>query len=187
MVFTWAVFFRVAGPMARPDTRENDMTATTSRGLPGNRRTGRDEVSRVVGGRGWLAGRKREGTAWRPAVDISEGVDAYRVTVEIPGIKAGEVEITMADGLLTIQGERHAAREAAGEKVHRSERGYGVFLRSLALPSSHVEADETEASVRDGVLEILVPKAAEAQAALVRVRVRQGNAVPAPRLSPEGR
>jgi HSP20 family protein len=156
------------------------MTATTSRGLPGNWRTGRDEVSRVVGGRGWLVSGKREGTAWRPAVDISEGVDAYRVTVEIPGIKAGEVEITMADGLLTIQGERHAAREAAGEKVHRSERGYGVFLRSLALPSSHVEADETEASVRDGVLEILVPKAAEAQTALIRVRVRQGNAVPAP-------
>ncbi len=86
----------------------------------------------------------------------------------------------MADGLLTIRGERHAAREAAGEKVHRSERGYGVFLRSLALPSSHVEADETEASVRDGVLEILVPKAADAQAALIRVRVSQGNAVPAP-------
>jgi HSP20 family protein len=163
------------------------MTATTSRGLPGNSRTGRDEVSRVVGGRGWRAGEKREGTAWRPAVDISEGEDAYRVTVEIPGITAGEVEITMADGLLTIQGERHAAREAAGEKIHRSERGYGVFCRSLALPSSRVEADKTEASVRDGVLEILVPKAAEAQATLIRVRVSQGNAIPAPRRGGEER
>ena len=102
------------------------------------------------------------------------------MTVEIPGIKAGEVEITMADGLLTIQGERHAAGEAAGEKIHRSERGYGVFRRSLALPSSHVEADKTEASVRDGVLEILVPKAAEAQATLIRVGVSQGNPVLAP-------
>jgi len=157
------------------------MTTMTSRGLPGNSRTGRVEVPRVVGGRGWRAGEKREGTAWRPAVDISEGGDAYRVTVEIPGIKAGEVEITMADGLMTIQGERHAAREAAGEKTHRSERGYGVFRRSLTLPSSHVEADKTEASVRDGVLEILVPKAAEAQATLIRVRVSQENAVPAPR------
>jgi HSP20 family molecular chaperone IbpA len=156
------------------------MTATTSRGLSGNPSAGRDEVPRVVGGRGWRAGDKREGTAWRPAVDISERRDAYRVTVEIPGIEAGEVEITMADGLLTIQGERHAARDAAGEKMHRSERGYGVFRRSLALPSSHVEADKTEASVRDGVLEILVPKAAEAQATLIRVRVGQGNVVPAP-------
>jgi HSP20 family protein len=156
------------------------MTATTSRGLPGNLHAGRGVVPRVVGGRGWQAGDKREGTAWRPAVDLSERGDAYRVTVEIPGIKAGDVEITMADGLLTIQGERHASREAAGETMHRSERGYGVFRRSLALPSSHVEADKTEASVRDGVLEILVPKAAEAQPALIRVPVIQGSAVPAP-------
>jgi HSP20 family protein len=163
------------------------MTATTSRGLPGNLRTGRDEVPRVVGGRGWRAGEKLEGTAWRPAVDISEGGDAYRVTVEIPGIKVGEVEITMADGLLTIRGERHVAGQAAGEKIHRSERGYGVFRRSLALPSSHVEADKTEASVRDGVLEILVPKAAEAQATFIRVRVNRGNAVPAPRRGGEER
>jgi HSP20 family protein len=149
------------------------MTATTRRELPGDSRAGLDDVPRVAGG-------KREGTAWRPAVDISERADAYRVTVEIPGIKAGEVEITVADGLLTIQGERHAAREAAREKIHRSERGYGVFRRSITLPSSNVEADKTEASVRDGVLEIVVPKAAQAQGTLIRVRVSQGDAVPAP-------
>ena len=156
------------------------MTATTSRELPGSSWTARDEVPRVVGGRGWRDGEKREGTAWRPAVDISERGDAYRVMVEIPGIKAGEVEITLANGLLTIQGERHAARDAAGEKIHRSERGYGVFRRSLALPSSHVDADKTEASVRDGVLEILVPKAAEPQNTLVPVRVGRVTAFLAP-------
>jgi HSP20 family protein len=156
------------------------MTATTRRELSGDSRAGLDDVPRVVGGRGWRAGGMREGTAWRPAVDISERADAYRVTVEIPGIKAGEVEITVADGLLTIQGERHAARESAGEKIHRSERGYGVFRRSITLPSSNVEADKTEASVRDGVLEIVVPKAAQAQGTLIRVRVSQGDAVPAP-------
>jgi HSP20 family protein len=153
------------------------MTATTSLKPSGNSRSWRDEVPRVIGGRGWWAGHKREGTAWRPAVDISERSDAYRVTVEIPGISAGEVEITMADGMLTIQGERHAAREAAGEKMHRSERGYGVFRRSLALPSSKVKADKTQACVRDGVLQILVPKAAEAQGIPVRVPVSQGDAV----------
>jgi HSP20 family molecular chaperone IbpA len=161
------------------------MTATMSRKLPGNSRTGRDDIPRVTGGRGWQAGDKREGTAWRPAVDMSESGDAYRVTVEIPGIEAGEVEITMADGLLTIRGERHAAREAAGEKIHRSERGYGVFRRSLALPSSHVDPGKAEASVRDGVLEILVPKAADAQDTRIRVRASQATAVPAPRLTPE--
>jgi HSP20 family protein len=163
------------------------MTTTTSRELPGGlaHRAGRSSASGR--GRGWRGGVKREGTAWRPAVDIFERGDAYRVTVEVPGIKAGEVEITMADGRLTIQGKRHAAREAAGEKIHRSERGHGVFRRSVTLPSSHVRADMAAASVRDGVLEILVPKAPEAQAELIRVAVIPGNAVPAPRLSPEGR
>lgn len=156
------------------------MTAMTGPELPGNWRTGLAGVPRVVGGRGWRGSEKREGTAWRPAVDISERGDAYRVTVEVPGIRAGEVEITMADGLLTIHGERHAAGETAGEKIHRSERGYGVFHRSLALPSSRVDADKTQASMRDGVLEILVPKAAEAQATLVQVYVSPRNAVLTP-------
>jgi HSP20 family molecular chaperone IbpA len=98
--------------MARPDARENAMTATTNRGLAGNSRTVRADVPRVVGGRGWQGGEKREGTAWRPAVDISERRDAYLVTVEVPGITAGQVEISIANGLLTIQGERHDAREA---------------------------------------------------------------------------
>jgi HSP20 family protein len=154
------------------------MTVTTDREVFEDLRAGQDEVPRVAGGRGWRAGVKYGGTtAWRPAIDISERADAYVVTVEIPGVTAGEVEITMEDGLLTIQGRRHAAREAAGEKIHRSERGHGVFPRSVTLPSSHVKADETEASVRDGVLEILVPKAPEAQAGLIRVFVSQRNAV----------
>jgi len=139
-----------------------------------------DAIPRVAGGRGWRIGEKREGTAWWPAVDISESSDAYRVTVEIPGIKADEVEISIADGLLTIQGERHAALEVSGEKIHRSERGYGVFRRSLPLPSSHVAEDNVLASVGDGVLEILVPKATEAQSTPIRVRVGRTDAVPAP-------
>jgi HSP20 family protein len=99
------------------------------------------------------------------------------VTVEILGVTVGEVETTMEDGLLTIQGERRAACEAAGDKIHRSERGHGVFRRSVTLPSSHVNADKTEASARDGALEILVPKAAQAQAKLIRIRVSQADAV----------
>lgn len=149
------------------------MTATANQGMAGNSRTVRAGVPRVVGGRGWQGGEKREGTAWRPAVDISERRDAYLVTVEVPGIKAGQVEISIANDLLTIQGERYDAREAAGEKIHRSERGYGVFRRSLALPSSHVDANKTEASVRDGVLEILIPKAAGPQDTLIPVLATQ--------------
>src|SRR5512146_1460268 len=96
---------RADGPARdKGERHDRDDEPGTARELA--HRAGRSPAS----GRGArLAGEKREGTAWRPAVDISEGGDAYRVTVEIPGIKVGEVEITMTDGLLTIQGERHAA------------------------------------------------------------------------------
>jgi Hsp20/alpha crystallin family len=73
------------------------------------------------------------------------------------------VEITFEDGLLTIQGERLAARDARGERAHRSERYYGAFRRSITLPS-HVQADKIEATAQDGVLQVMVPKAPEARA-----------------------
>jgi HSP20 family protein len=67
------------------------------------------------------------------------------------------VQITFQDGLLTTQGERHPATDAADEKVHRAERHYGAFRRSITLPS-HVRTDKIEASAQDGVLLILVPR-----------------------------
>jgi HSP20 family protein len=145
------------------------MAATMRRGFLDAWPAVRDIGSRWDGSR--IGGKHGDGTDWRPAVDISERRDVYLVTVEIPGISVGDVEVTMADGVLTIQGSRHAAREAASEKIHRSERGRGVFQRLITLPSSHVNADQAEASVHNGVLEILVPKAPEAQAGPVRVRV----------------
>ena len=68
---------------------------------------------------------------------------------DLPGVKAGDVEITFEDGLLTIQGERHPAHEPRA-KTHRAERRYGAFRRSITLPS-HVQADKIEAAARDGV------------------------------------
>jgi HSP20 family protein len=114
--------------------------------------------------------------AWAPAVDISERSDAYLVAAELPGVATGDVEITFQDGLLTIQGERHPAGDTAGQKVHRAERRFGTFRRSITLPS-HVQADKIEASAQDGVLLVLVPKAKEAHAK--RIQVRAGKAKPA--------
>jgi len=101
--------------------------------------------------------------AWAPALDITERKDAYLVTVELPGVGIDDLEITFQDGLLTIQGERHDAHHSSEEMVHRVERRYGRFLRSITLPT-HVMADAIEASTQDGVLQILVPKAPEVQA-----------------------
>jgi HSP20 family protein len=122
--------------------------------------------------------------AWAPALDITERKDAYLVTVELPGVGIDDLEIIFQDGLLTVQGERHDAHDSSEEKVHRVERRYGRFFRSITLPS-HVMADAIEASTQDGVLQILVPKAPEVQAKRIRVRASQKHADPAPAIEGE--
>ena len=108
-------------------------------------------------------------TAWAPALDISERKDAYLVTVELPGLKSEDLDITMEDGLLTIQGEREFAQESSEQQFHRVERRYGAFRRSITLPA-HVMAEGIQASFEDGLLQILVPKAEEATPKRIQVR-----------------
>jgi HSP20 family protein len=108
-------------------------------------------------------------TAWTPALDISERKDAYLVTVELPGLKPEDLDITMEDGLLTIQGERKFTQESSEQQFHRVERRYGAFRRAITLPA-HVTAEGIQASFEDGVLQILVPKAEEAKPKRVQVR-----------------
>jgi HSP20 family protein len=108
-------------------------------------------------------------SAWVPALDISERKDAYLVTVELPGLKPEDLDITMEDGLLTIQGERQFTSESSEQQFHRVERRYGAFRRSITLPA-HVMAEGIQASFEDGVLQILVPKAEEAKPKRIQVR-----------------
>jgi HSP20 family protein len=155
--------------------RENDMTVMTSWDLFDDLRTAQDEMLRTnspYSQRLSQFARQFGGPdtqAWAPPVDITERKDAYLVAVELPGVGIEDLEITFQDALLTIQGERHAAHDPAAEKVHRAERRYGAFRRSITLPS-HVMADAIEATARDGVLQILVPKATEARAKRIPVR-----------------
>jgi HSP20 family protein len=112
-------------------------------------------------------------TAWAPALDISERKDAYLVTVELPGVEADDLEVTLEDGLLTIQGERYFAHDSSEQQFHRVERRYGAFRRSITLPAQ-VMAEGIEASVDNGVLQILVPKMEEATPK--RIKIRPGRA-----------
>jgi HSP20 family protein len=112
-------------------------------------------------------------TAWAPALDISERKDAYLVTVELPGVEADDLEITLEDGLLTIQGERQFTSESSEEQFHRIERRYGAFRRSITLPAQ-VQAEQIQASFDNGVLQIVVPKMEEAKPK--RIQVRPGRA-----------
>jgi HSP20 family protein len=155
------------------------MTVMTSWDLFEDLRATQDEMLRAGRGHARMYGSQYDtetGTqTWVPAVEISERKDAYLVSAELPGVSADEVNITFGDGLLTITGERHASRDAAGETVHRSERCYGTFQRSITLPS-HVQAGKIEAMAQDGVLQVVVPKAPEVQAKHIAVRAGKSKA-----------
>jgi HSP20 family protein len=112
-------------------------------------------------------------TAWAPALDISERKDAYLVMVELPGVEPDDFQITMEEGLLTIQGERQFDQESSEQQFHRVERRYGAFRRSITLPAQ-VQAEQIEASFENGVLQIVVPKMEEAKPK--RIQVRPGRA-----------
>jgi HSP20 family protein len=127
-------------------------------------------LARALGLHGQQQGSGRAtAAAWAPALDISERKDAYLVTVELPGVEADDLDITLEDGLLTIQGERQFTSESSEEQFHRIERRYGAFRRSITLPAQ-VQAEQIEASFDNGVLQIVVPKMEEAKPKRIQVR-----------------
>jgi HSP20 family protein len=107
---------------------------------------------------------------WSPALDASEDKDKYVVTVEVPGLKKEDIHVTVHDGVLTISGERKSEKDVKEGIVHRTERFYGKFSRSVTLPSA-VKADKVLASYKDGILNVEVPKADEAKPRNIEVKI----------------
>jgi HSP20 family protein len=102
------------------------------------------------------------GTGWIPAVDVEEKEDEYRFFAEMPGMKREDVKITLSENVLTITGEKKTTHKSNDKKYHRLERSYGTFQRSFSLPHL-IQADKISATVKDGILEIVVPKSEEAK------------------------
>ena len=92
-----------------------------------------------------------------PAFDIAETEKEYTITGEIPGIEAKDLDVTLSDGTLTVQGEKKKEQEEKGEYYHRIEREYGSFYRGFRLPEN-VKAEALKANYKDGVLKITLPK-----------------------------
>jgi HSP20 family protein len=104
---------------------------------------------------------------WVPPVDLHETADAYVVTAEVPGLRQQDLQIHVHDGRLTLSGVRRE-RELACEQYHRLERGHGTFTRTFQLPMP-IDADRIAADLRNGVLTVTCPKAAEAAARRITV------------------
>ena len=96
-------------------------------------------------------------TVWAPRLDLSESEDAYLLRLDTPGLKKDAVQIDLEDGTLRISGERTSEHSETDEKVHRAERTYGRFFRSITLPQAS-DHGNISASMEDGVLTVRVPK-----------------------------
>jgi len=92
-----------------------------------------------------------------PASEAGARRDSYTITLELPGVDSDAVEIAVNDTTLTISGEKTAHREEKGATWYFSERQYGAFSRSFRLPPD-ADADAIRAEMKDGVLEISIPK-----------------------------
>jgi len=105
-----------------------------------------------------VAGSRR----WAPAMDLSETDDALVLRADLPGVDRDDVAIEVKDNVLTVSGERRSEHEDKQEGLHRIERSYGSFSRSLTLPRG-VDAEAVTAGFDKGVLEVRIPKPVEAK------------------------
>jgi len=108
---------------------------------------------------------------WVPALDVSETDDAIEVQTELPGVDPDHVDVSLSGDLLTIRGEKKSESEEKKRDYHRIERSYGSFSRTVRVPSS-VDPDKVEASYKDGVLTVTMPKREEAKAQTVKIKVK---------------
>jgi HSP20 family protein len=108
-----------------------------------------------------------------PAIDVAEADKEYRITAELPGVDAKNVELSVMDDVLTIKGEKKEEREEKAENFYLAERRFGSFQRSFQLPPG-VDRDKIEAKFDKGVLTVTLPKTAEAAARQKKIEIKQG-------------
>ncbi len=115
-----------------------------------------------------LPGFAGRSASW-PSLEVSETEKDVKVTAELAGLDEKDVEVLLAEGVLTIRGEKKGETEDKGR--HFSERYYGRFERRVALPVE-VDEDKVQASFENGVLTVTMPKSAKAEAHVKRIPVK---------------
>jgi HSP20 family protein len=103
-----------------------------------------------------------------PSMEVAETPEALEITTELPGIDEKDLEINVADGVLTIRGEKKEEKKEEQKTYRLIERSYGSFERALALPRT-VDVNAVKANMSNGVLKITIPKTPESQAQRIRI------------------
>jgi HSP20 family protein len=106
---------------------------------------------------------------WALPLDVIENDNEFVVKASLPGIKPGDIEVTFHNQTLTIKGELKQEENLTEEKYHLQERRYGMFSRSITLPSD-VNGDAIKADFEDGVLSLSLPKKEEVKAKRISIQ-----------------
>lgn len=140
----------------------NTLTATRRRDPFRELSTLQREVDRLFGDA--LGGSSTPATAgaWAPALDVEEDGDAFTLHVELPGVDTDDVEVSLEENVLTIEGERRFYDDRDNDTFRRVERSFGRFHRAVRLPD-RVDGANVTATHKDGLLTIQVPKAEESK------------------------
>ena len=107
-----------------------------------------------------------------PAIDVVETATTYEVTAELPGFDEKNIEVKFSDGTLTIRGEKKEEKDEKKKDYYVSERHYGSFQRSFSVPEG-VDAEKIEATFKNGVLTVTLPKTTEAQKKVKKIEVKK--------------
>ncbi|HTN73907.1 MAG TPA: Hsp20/alpha crystallin family protein [Pirellulaceae bacterium] len=108
-------------------------------------------------------------SVFSPAADVAETDNAYQVRMDIPGMKASDIDVQVHGNQVTISGQRKEEKEEKGKTFHRIERRSGNFCRSMTLPCN-VNESEVAADYTQGVLTVLLPKCEEAKTKKISVK-----------------
>lgn len=107
-----------------------------------------------------------------PALELKESDGGYKLTAELPGLDADDVDVSVADGVLTISGEKKEDREEKDKGYVLSERSYGSFERRIGLPAD-AAADKIDAQFDKGVLTLTVPRDQQAPPRSKKIEIRK--------------
>lgn len=108
-------------------------------------------------------------TDWIPAVELIEEDDEFVLTAELPGLSKDDVNVSVDDNVLTLEGEKRIEREETRDRTHIRERQYGTFARSFTLPRN-VDATKIRADFQDGLMKVHLPKGEAAKSRKIEVK-----------------
>jgi HSP20 family protein len=132
-----------------------------------------DSFSHSWGERGWGPQNGVSAGFLSPKVDVAETEKGLEVTAELPGIDQKDIELDLADGILTLKAAHKEEKESKDEKKHYHlvERSHGSFMRRLPVPFEP-DADKVEASFEKGVLRVIVPRSAAAEKSIRKIAIK---------------